>query len=87
MSDYGFLLEFVQSPYAFSLSFLKDPAIVGKPDDLGINKYNLNLDEELVEKFFEIIKDQELKNQSADGGEYNEQTSIVQLFNQCVLHF
>ena len=28
--DLGFLLEFVQSPYAFSLSFLKDPALVGR---------------------------------------------------------
>jgi hypothetical protein len=79
--DYGFLLEFVQSPYAFSLSFLKDPNLVGKQDDLGINKYNINLDEELVEKFFEIIKDQELKNQEADGENYNDQTSIVELFN------
>jgi hypothetical protein len=55
--------------------------LVGKQDDLGINKYNINLDEELVEKFFEIIKDQELKNQEADGENYNDQTSIVELFN------
>jgi hypothetical protein len=30
-----FISAFVLSPYAFSLSFLKDPSIVGKSDDFG----------------------------------------------------
>jgi hypothetical protein len=37
-----------QSPYAFSLSFLKDASLIGKEDDFGQLKYNLNIDEELV---------------------------------------
>lgn len=35
LGDFGFLIEFVHSPYAFSLSFLKDPSIIGKNDDYG----------------------------------------------------
>lgn len=34
-TDYHFLVEFVGSPYAFSLSFLKDPTIIGKNDEFG----------------------------------------------------
>jgi hypothetical protein len=55
--DYEFLVEYVHSPYAFSLSFLKDPSLIGKQDEFGILKYKLNLDEELVEKFYETIRD------------------------------
>ena len=47
-----FLVDFVQSPYALSLSFLKDPSIIGKNDDFGQLKYNLNLDESLVAQFY-----------------------------------
>lgn len=43
------MIEFVHSPYAFSLSFLKDLSLVGKEDAFGQNKYKLNLNEELVE--------------------------------------
>lgn len=43
-----FLVEYVQSPYALSLSFLKDPSIIGKNDEFGQLKYNLNMDESLV---------------------------------------
>lgn len=46
--DIGYFSTFVQSPYALSLSFLKDPTILGRNDDLGQSKYSLNLDEELV---------------------------------------
>lgn len=60
--DPSYLVEFVHSPYAFSLSFLKDPSLVSKKDEFGISKYKLNLDEELVEKFYQIIKEQEAKN-------------------------
>ena len=49
------MVEFVNCPYAFCLSFLKDPSLVGNEDAFGQNKYNLNLDEELVEQFFEIL--------------------------------
>jgi hypothetical protein len=49
------LIEFVNCPYAFSLSFLKDPLIIGKQDEFGQLKYNLNLDEKLVHKFYEAI--------------------------------
>lgn len=51
------MVEFVNSPYSFSISFLKDPSIIGLEDDFGQNKYKLNLDEELLDKFYEILKD------------------------------
>ncbi len=44
VKDIGFFSIFAQSPYALSLSFLKDATMIGKPDE----KYNLNLDEQLV---------------------------------------
>ena len=47
-----FIKAFTKSPYALSLSFLKDPSIVGKNDDFGQLKYNLNLDEEAVMSFY-----------------------------------
>jgi hypothetical protein len=56
------LIEFANCPYAFSLSFLKDPSIIGKQDDFGQLKYNLNLDEKLVLKFYEAIKDADIKD-------------------------
>ncbi len=62
VSDFSFLIEFVHSPYALSMSFLKDPSILGKQDDFGQLKYKLNLDEELLEKFFEIIRECEAEN-------------------------
>ena len=37
--DIGYFSTFVQSPYALSLSFLKDPTILGKNDALGHSKY------------------------------------------------
>ena len=36
------------SPYALSLSFMKDPSILGKEGEFGELKYSLNLDEDLV---------------------------------------
>lgn len=57
IKDYNYLVEFVHSPYAFSLSFLRDPTLIGNEDVFGQNKYKLNLDEELLDKFFEILKD------------------------------
>ena len=50
------MVELVQSPYAFSLSFLKDPTLIGKDDEFGQAKYNLNLDEKLVVEFYEAIR-------------------------------
>ncbi len=50
-------MEYIRSPYAFSISFLKDPTLLGKKDEFGILKYKLNLDEELVEKFYSTIKE------------------------------
>jgi len=35
ISDYSFLVEFVNSPYAFSISFLKDKSIIGYDDPFG----------------------------------------------------
>lgn len=43
------MVEFVNSPYAFCLSFLKDPKLIGNEDPFGQNKYKLNLDEEVLE--------------------------------------
>lgn len=37
--DIGYFSTFVQSPYALSLSFLKDPTNLGKNDALGHSKY------------------------------------------------
>lgn len=51
------MVEFVNSPYAFSISFLKDPMLIGSEDAFGQNKYKLNLDEDLLEKFFNILDD------------------------------
>lgn len=45
------------SPYAFSLSFLKDPSIIGKNDDFGQLKYNLNLDEAAVLAFYQKLSE------------------------------
>lgn len=54
MSKPTFIYNFVNSPYAFSLSFLKDPSIIGKNDDFQ-HKYNLNLDEEAVLSFYQKL--------------------------------
>jgi hypothetical protein len=43
------MVEFINSPYALCLSFLKDPTLIGNEDAFGQNKYKLNLDEELLE--------------------------------------
>ena len=51
------MVEFVNSPYAFSISFLKDNTLIGSEDAFGQNKYKLNLDEDLLEKFFNILDD------------------------------
>jgi len=51
------MVELVHSPYAFSMSFLKDPSIIGKNDEFGQLKYKINLDEELVKKFYQTIKE------------------------------
>jgi hypothetical protein len=50
-----FLNLFIQSPYALSISFMKDPSLLGKNDELGVSKFKLNLDEELVQKFYERL--------------------------------
>jgi len=50
-----FIAAFTKSPYALSLSFLKDRSIIGKNDDFGQLKYNLNLDEEAVMTFYSKI--------------------------------
>lgn len=50
------MVELVHSPYAFSLSFLKNPSLVGKIDDFGQLKYNLNLDEEMVRLFYKSVR-------------------------------
>jgi hypothetical protein len=48
----NFIAAFTKSPYSVSLSFLKDPTIIGKNDDFGQLKYNLNLNEEAVMQFY-----------------------------------
>ena len=35
IKDINFMYDFIQSPYALSMSFLKDPSIIGKQDDFG----------------------------------------------------
>lgn len=55
--DIGFFSLFIQSPYSLSLSFLKDSQLLGKQDALGQSKYSLNLDEALVSKFYQIIRE------------------------------
>ena len=57
--DENYLQEFIKSPYGLSLSFLKDPSIIGKEDEFGQLKYNLNLDEALVDRFYQIIREGE----------------------------
>ena len=47
-----FIVAFTKSPYALSLSFLKDPTIIGKNDEFGQLKYNLNLDEDALMNFY-----------------------------------
>lgn len=49
-------MDVCSSPYSFSLSFLEDPGLIGKKDDLGHLKYKLNLNENLVKQFYEIIE-------------------------------
>jgi hypothetical protein len=49
------LKELSHSPYALSVSFLKDPSILGKDDDMGKLKYALNLDEQLLKDFYENL--------------------------------
>ena len=68
IKDIGYFSTFVQSPYALSVSFLKDLSLLGKNDDLGQSKYSLNLDETLVKKFYQIIRedDQTLPNHSEE---------------------
>jgi hypothetical protein len=55
VSDLEFISSFVMSPYSFSLSFLRDPTIIGKNDEFGQNKYNLNLDEQAVLTFYQKL--------------------------------
>lgn len=44
------------SPYALSMSFMKNTQLIGKEDTGDISdKYNLNLDEELVDEYYKII--------------------------------
>lgn len=50
-----FLEKFSMSPYSLSISFMKEPSLLGKEDELGVNKFKLNLDEELVQKFYERL--------------------------------
>jgi hypothetical protein len=60
--DLAVMVEFVHSPYAFSLSFLKEPQLIGKEDEFGQNKYKINLDEELVEEFYSRIREHDQKH-------------------------
>ena len=52
-----FLVDYFQCPYSFSLSFLNDQTILGKDDSMGQNKYNLNLDEAGVHRFYDLMKE------------------------------
>jgi len=52
-----FLVDYFQSPYSFSLSFLSDQTLLGKEDSMGQNKYNLNLDEAAVLRFYELMRE------------------------------
>jgi hypothetical protein len=47
--------SFSKSPYALSLSFLKDKALIGSPDEFGQTKFQLNIDEDGVKKFYEKL--------------------------------
>lgn len=44
------------SPYALSVSFLKDPKLLGLKDEFGQAKYKLNLDEEALKDFFKQLE-------------------------------
>ena len=46
VKEISFLSHLSSSPYALSVSFLKDISLVGKQDEYG--RANLNLDEKLV---------------------------------------
>ena len=52
-----FLKSFSLSPYALSLSFLKDPSIVGSTESEA--KFSLNLDEETLEEYYKKLEEVE----------------------------
>jgi hypothetical protein len=70
----SFLIPFSKSPYALSVSFLKDKTLLGKPEA----KYDLNLDEKSVNLFYDRL-DQHSIVQKEDPD--NDQLSPIDIFD------
>lgn len=89
VKDYNFLIEYVRSPYALSVSFLKDPRLLGMKDEFGILKYKLNLDEELVEKFYDIMKqkDQVHLEEIKQANEESKDSFFLNMIHESIEHF
>ena len=58
----SFLAKFVQSPYALSISFLKEQKEwqLESKDSLGLSRWELNLDEDTLAKFFERLSQMDI---------------------------
>ena len=50
-----FLRSYSTSPYAVSISFMKNITLLGYDDDLGQSKFDLNLDESSLLKFYQNL--------------------------------
>lgn len=84
--DLGFFSMIAQSPYAVSLSFLKDASLIGAADSEA--KYNLNLDEAMISKFYQIIRDDpQTTHSTEDEDEPVEIKALVAIFCQSVRAF
>ena len=85
--NYSFMVEFIASPYALSLSFLKDPSILCKEDEFGQNKYKVNLDETKVLEFYRRMKEEDMKNEEFNNNaQHSNETRLIQLYLQSVQH-
>jgi hypothetical protein len=83
VTDLGSMYQFVQSPYALSLSFLADKSIIGRRnDDTGMLKYNLNLDEHAVKQFYQIIQDDKQVITTSKEGEEEHSKALQSLIMQ-----
>lgn len=71
-----FLDSYSKSPYAVSLSFLKDPILIGKDDEFGQLKFKLNIDEESLLKFYERLNQNSIHESHEDERDINEPLSI-----------
>lgn len=69
------------------MSFLKQPSLIGKDDEFGQNKYNLNLEEDLVMKFYMMIREIDDKAVNDENDPDAEIPSLTGVFCQSVNYF